>query len=409
MGKTDSVDLSRIRHRAKRDWLLLCGVQSFYWVTMTLHSSFLVFYLNKCNYPTTLIASLTLSMTVVNLFAQPIWGYIADAMIGIKRALMICFLGSIPVLLLLPVFVKYIWMTVLLNIIYAVFNYPLQGLTDSITSIAAERNQFVSYGFTRGCGSFSSAVVSLIVGYILDSTRTEILFTIEAVLLFLALLFTWWYKDTIYGKETAPAREAGRNRVLPAIKKLLKNPVYLLLILSITLMNTGNRTTLFFVPILIEEFGGNNAHLGWCLFLNCLLMAPCMVLHSHMIKRGVKNHVPLLIGAGFGIVRVLLMQLARSLQVLIPLQILQSFAYGFLQPSTVQAAGDSAEFEIRSTAISLAIAATTVFSTFIGQIGGSYLSGIIGIYPTFAVSAAGTFLGIVCYLPVIWKERRENL
>ena len=134
-----------------------------------------------------------------------------------------------------------------------------------------------------------------------------------------------------------------------------------------------------------------------------------MVLHSHMIKRGVKNHVPLLIGAGFGIVRVLLMQLARSLQVLIPLQILQSFAYGFLQPSTVQAAGDSAEFEIRSTAISLAIAATTVFSTFIGQIGGSYLSGIIGIYPTFAVSAAGTFLGIVCYLPVIWKERRENL
>lgn len=408
MQASEYNDLTGNKREARKDWLLLCGVQACYWLTMTMHSSFLVFYLNKCNYPTTLIATLTMTMTVINLFAQPIWGYVADAALGIKKTLLVCFLGSIPTLLLLPMAIKFIWVTIVINLIYAVFNYPLQGLTDSITSLAAEHNRYVVYGVTRGCGSIVSAFGSLAVGYVLNTTDTKVLFWIEALLLAAASVMTWRYRGIIYGKEPVLQKSENRSMVLPAIKKLMKNPVYLLLILSVTLMNTGNRTTLFFVPILIEEFGGNNVHLGWCLFLNCLLMPVCMITHSHLMKRGVKNHIPLLTGAFFGILRVGLMWFARSLEVLVPLQILQSFAYGFLQPSTVRAAEESAEIEIRSTAISLAVASTTVFSTFIGQIGGSYLSERIGVYPTFIVSAVGTFAGILCYMPIVWKDRRKK-
>ena len=47
MNEKTSVVTDKNRDTAKRDWLLLCGVQAFYWLTMTLHSSFLVFYLKK--------------------------------------------------------------------------------------------------------------------------------------------------------------------------------------------------------------------------------------------------------------------------------------------------------------------------------------------------------------------------
>ncbi len=394
------------RYAARRDWLILCGIQSFYWITMTLHSSFLVFYLNKCNYRTTTIAFITLAMTCVNLLAQPVWGYIADALIGIRNAIMICLLGSIPTLLLLPSMVQYVWLTVTLNLVYAIFNYPLQGLTDSITNIAAERNRFVVYGFTRGCGSLNSALASLLIGYVLNYTETSFLFVIEAGLLALAFFLISGYRNVEYGMGHVPEANRKKSGIWPAVIKLVRNPVYLTILLSITLMNTGNRTTLFFIPILIDEYGGSNIHLGYSLFLNCLLMAPCMVLQSRMIRKGVKNHIPILLGGFFGVARVFLMYFARTLPVLVGLQILQSFAYGFLQPSTVTAAGDASSIEIRATAISLAIAVTTVFSTFIGQIGGSMLADHIGIYQTFIVSAALTFLGILCYLPiVIWDKR----
>lgn len=395
--------------RAKRDWLILCGIQSFYWITMTLHSSFLVFYLNGCNYRTTTIAFITLGMTFVNLFAQPLWGYIADAVVGIRKAIMICLLGSLPTLLLLPFLVQYVWVIVVLNLLYAVFNYPLQGLTDSITNIAAERNCFVVYGFTRGCGSLSSALASLLIGYILNYTDTKLLFSIEAGILFMAFLFMTNYENVSYGypKKEAVKKERQSN-IGNAVLELIKNPAYLAVLLSVTLMNVGNRTTLFFVPILIDEYGGSNVHLGYSLFLNCIFMAPCMVIQSYMIKRGIKNYVPLMVGGFFGVLRAFLMYFARTLPMLVGLQILQSFAYGFLQPSTVTAAGDVSSLEIRATAISLAIAVTTVFSTFLGQIGGSILSEIVGIHATFVISAAVTFLGILCYMPMIYRDKRNG-
>lgn len=411
MSKTTEEGRAGDSRSAKKDWLLLCGIQVLYWSTMTLHSSFLIFYLNQCHYDTTVIATITLMMTVINLFAQPVWGYLADAFIGIKNALLICLMGSIPALVFLPLLVRYVWLMVAVNMIYALFNYPLQGLTDSVTNIAATNNRFVVYGFTRGCGSVGAALSSLLIGFVLDYTKTEVLFWIEAGALFLAFLLMARYQGVSYGIWRDPEEEpaaSGGGPLMQSIGQLLRSPAYVIMLLSVTLMNAGNRTTLFFVPILIEEFGGNNVHLGFSLFLNCILMAPCMVIQSYMIRKRVKNYVPLLLGASVGILRACLLYFAHTLPVLIGLQILQSFAYGFLQPATVTAAGEASPLEIRATAISLAIAVTTVFSTFLGQIGGSMLSDVIGIHRTFVVSAAVTFLGILCYLPVVQMERKRG-
>lgn len=400
----------KLRKKARKDWILLCGIEACYWLTMTLHSSFLVFYLKQNQYDTTLIAAITLGMTITNLFAQPVWGYIADAFCGIKKVLLICLAGSIPGLLLLPVVVKIVWITVLLNIVYAVFNYPIQGLTDSITNIAATRNKFVEFGFTRGCGSIASSIGSLGIGFILNSTDTAALFKIEAALLFAGALLLLSFKNIKYGIEDKNQNfVAAAANVKESVLHLIKDPVYIVTLLSITLMNTGNRASCFFTPILIEEYGGNNIDLGISLFLNCLLMMPCMIIHTKLLKKGVRNHWPLMFGAIMNVFRVGALYFAHTLPVLVGLQIIQSFAYGFLQPSTIAAASEASPIEIRSTAISMAVAVTTVFSTFIGQIGASYVSDFIGIHNTFLLSAFLVIIGIVIYFPIIIANKTKSL
>ena len=402
--KEDTESL-KLRRNAKRDWILLCGIEGCYWLTMTLHSSFLVFYLKQNGYDTTLIAAVTLGMTVINLFVQPLWGYVADAFLGIKKVLLICLFGSIPGLMLLPIVVRFVWVTIILNMLYAIFNYPIQGLTDSITNIAASRNKFVEFGFTRGCGSITASIGSLCIGFILNGTETSALFAIEAMLLFIGAILLVGFKNTKYGiKDEQTKFMPGTSNVKSAVLHLIKDPVYIITLISITLMNTGNRVSCFFTPILIEEYGGNNIDLGISLFLNCLLMMPCMIIHTKMLKKGIGNHIPLLFGAVMNIFRVGSLYFAHTLSVLVGLQIIQSFAYGFLQPSTIAAASEASPIEVRSTAISMAVAVTTVFSTFIGQIGASKISDYIGIHNTFLLSAVLIVVGIVIYLPVAFKK-----
>jgi PPP family 3-phenylpropionic acid transporter len=351
-------------------------------------------------------------MAVVNLIAQPLWGYLADARLGIKRVMIICMAGSIPVMIMIPPAVGSVFACFLLNILYSFFSNPLQGLTDSLTNITASKNRFVVYGFTRGCGSIAAAFTSLFVGSILDFAGIDKLFFIIAGLTAFGLLLMALFSGASYGVETGQQlgwnhKRPQRISIVVAASELFKNKKYILVVISAVLMNMGNRFALLYVPIMINNFTGTNYHLGFVLFLNCLLMAPCMILHSHLIKHKVSNRIPMLAGGAFAVARVLSLVFVNSLFTLVAVQILQSFAYGLMQPATVQAVGETSPLYLRSTAISLAMAVQIVFSTFLGSNLGSLMAGIIGLHRTLVLCAAITGLGVIVYLCATSDRRKK--
>ena len=397
-----------LRRQARKDWLALCGIQAAFWSVVTMQTSFLVSFLTRNGYSDTLTATIVFLTSMVNLAAQPMWGYVADAKWDLKRVILCCLGMSIPALVLMPAAVISVAFTIVLNLMYGFFNQPLQGLTDAITNITATHNSFVTYGFTRGCGSLAAALSSLFVGRLLDITGIETLFYLNAGLCALAFVLMLLYRGVSYGMPGTPRARLARERITirQAARTLIRNPFYVCLVLSSILLNTGNRISNLYVPIMINQFGGGSSHLGTALFLNCILMAPCMITHSWLIRRGVPNHFPYMAAGLFGVARVLSMGLAQDLNALIAIQILQSFAYGLMQPSTVQAIAEVSPLKLRSTAISLAIAVQTVLSTLIGNNLGSVLAGILGEQHTFFVFAGLTGAGVICYLPLL--RRRAN-
>ena len=394
----------QIKRLAIRDQVALCGMQATYWSVVTMQSSFLISFLKRSGYSTRLTALIIFLNAMANLIAQPIWGYLSDAKLGMKRVILCCLGLSIPALALMPVGAGSVGFTVMLNLMYSAFSQPLQGLTDAVTNLSSLRNKYVTYGFTRGIGSLTAAVTSLFVGSLLNVTGIESLFYINAGMLLIAFLMMLLFSGVSYGmpvKMDRGEQNAPKISVRYAVNTLIRHWPYVLLVLSNTLINVSNRLAHLFVPILIDELHGTHADLGIALFLNCILMAPCMVAHGWMMKRGIRNHWPYIAAGIFMSLRVVTMAFCRSLNAVISVQIFQSFGYGLLQPAMVRAVSEVSPLRLRATALSFATAFQIVFSTLLGNNLGSVCAGLIGRNATFAAGALLSVLGIVLYIPII--------
>lgn len=408
--KCDS-DKQRARRRsAIRDQIALCGMQATYWSVITMQSSFLISFLTQNGYSTDLTALIVFVNAIANLIAQPIWGYLADGNLGIRRVILCCLGFSIPALALMPAAVSSVGFTVVLNILYSAFSQPLQGLTDAVTNISSLRNKYVTYGITRGIGSLAAALASLLIGTLLNSSGITSLFYINAGLLLVAFLMMQLFSGVSYGIPQAterPEREAISIRY--AANTLIRHKPYVILVLSNTLINVCNRTSSLFLPILVGEMEGTSGDLGMALFLNCILMAPCMMAHGWMMKRKIRNHWPYMAAGAFMCMRLIAMAFCQDLTALLAVQILQSFGYGLLQPSMVRAVSEVTPLRLRATAISFATAFQIVFSTLLGNNLGSLCVQLLGRRITFLATAVVSALGVGLYIPVMtylnWKQK----
>ena len=403
-NKSITVPEQDLKRKAIRDQVALCGMQATYWSVTTMQSSFLISFLKQNGYSTSITATIVFINAIANLIAQPIWGYLSDSKLGIKRVIMCCLGLSIPVLALMPTAVSSFFFTFLLNILYSAFSQPLQGLTDAITNISSLRNKYVTYGITRGIGSLAAAFSSLFVGQLLNITGVKSLFYINAGLLLLAFMVMFLFSGVSYGMPNGTAASKRKDPTITiryAANALIRYKPYVLLVLSNTLINVSNRLAHLYVPIMVGEMNGTSADLGIALFLNCVLMAPCMVLHGWLMKKNITNHIPYIAAGVFMCVRATAMVFCSSLTSFLAVQILQSFGYGLLQPSTVRAVSDVSPLKLRATAISLATAFQIVFSTLLGSNLGSACADLIGRNATFMGSVILSFIGILLYIPVM--------
>lgn len=397
------------RRGAIRDQIALCGMQATYWSVITMQSSFLISFLTQNGYGTDLTALIVFLNAIANLIAQPIWGYLADGSMGIRRVILCCLGFSIPTLALMPAAVSSVGFTVLLNILYSTFSQPLQGLTDAVTNLSSLRNKYVTYGITRGIGSLAAAVSSLLIGSLLNISGIASLFYINAGLLLIAFLMMQMFSGVAYGMPQATeqhVKEAVSIRY--AANALIRHKPYVLLVLSNTLINVCNRTASLFLPILLGEMGGISGDLGLALFLNCILMAPCMMAHGWMMKRNIRNHWPYMAAGAFMCLRMIATAFCRDLTALLAVQILQSFGYGLLQPSMVRAVSEVSPLRLRATAISLATAFQIVISTLLGNNLGSFFAQLVGGKITFLAAAAVSAMGICLYIPVMNYLNRKS-
>lgn len=396
--------------RAKLDSVLLATTHAGFWAGSTVFGTFLITYLYANGYDASDVGLIMALMSICNVIAQPLWGYIADAKLKVRTTILLCLAASIPLVSLMPVFARTTVSLIIGCCIIACFENPLKGLLDSLTNQAESKNRYIIYGVARGCGSFFSAIASLVAGQLLVDLGMEWAFTIHGVLLAVAILALLVFSGVEYREGTAqtPVRQKkmGDISLAEAVRVLLGNRTYVFIFLSTILLNIGLKAALTFAPVMIADMGGTSAHTGYAMAVNTIGMLPCMIVYSWMDrKKGVSNNRLYLLACGFTIVRIASMAMVTSLNAIIVVQIINSLSYGFLQPAMIRAVSDATPMEYRSTAITLVTSGQLAISGLLGDYVAGELVEIIGMQTMFWICVVLAVLGALAYLPVCNQKK----
>lgn len=393
---------------------MLSTTHAGFWAGSTVFGTFLITYLYANGYDASDVGLIMALMSICNVVAQPLWGYIADAKLKVRTVTLLCMAAAVPLVSMMPLFARTSISLIIGCCVIACFENPLKGLLDSLTNQAEDRNQYIIYGVARGCGSFFSAVASLIAGELLVNIGIEWAFTIHGILLVIAILALVGYSGVECREDIAEApvrKSKKRNISFPAaLRALLSNHTYVFVFASTILVNIGLKAALTFTPVMIVDMGGTSAHTGYAMAINTVGMLPCMILYSWMFrKKGVSNHTLYLMACMFTIVRIASMAMAGDLNTIIVVQIINSLSYGFLQPAMICAVSNCTPLEYRSTAITLVTSGQLAISGLLGDYAAGELVELIGMQSMFWICVALAVLGMLAYLPVIPRKNPKGV
>lgn len=207
-------------------------VQGFYWMASCVFVSFFVRLLSSFGY-SDYECGIALSISALaTLFVQPMLGRLADEMKKVGKLLVLCFLVAIVFALLLLLFhsnriVTYIF----IFIIFGSFR-SLIYIIDLWSYATAGEDPSFSYGFTRSFGAVFYALSAFFFGYAIDLFSSKIIIPCFVIMSILALLMV------VFSPKESTKVVVKKNEIglLPAIKILLKNKHYMVLLVSYTLM-----------------------------------------------------------------------------------------------------------------------------------------------------------------------------
>jgi PPP family 3-phenylpropionic acid transporter len=400
------------RKRAIIDSVLLSGASASFYMGMTMHMSFVATFFTLRGYSATQIGIVVMVTMLVNLVMQPVWGFVSDKTGNIKRVLILLFALSIPVSISIPLLPNEFRYMVAIYALFACFRYPINGILDSLISVSALKNSVITYSVARGMGSAFSAIIAFFGGTLLDRIGIEKAFPIECGFYFLAICCLLAFSGKSYrhpsDTEVEIAESKERVTLSEATKELIKNRAYMLLLLSVVLVNIGTKAALTYTPVMINEFGGTISDNGYSMAINTSGMLPCMLIYSYMSKRGVSNNKLYILACLFTIARIMSLTLVKTVPALLAVQILNSMSFGFLQPATIAAISEVSPVRLRTTAITLN---TSVWGAVGSVLGGMVAGKVIDNYGSKVMFTGCTVLavlGIIVFFIVINEMKHKK-
>jgi len=253
------------------------------------------------------------------------------------------------------------------------------------------------FGMYRISGSLGWIMSTAISGLISESLGIETIFYISAILYLLSAIFIG-----ISVTEPSPRGMEVSTGINWAVLTREKN--FLILLVTIFLVNISATTFLSFLSLYINELGGSNMIIGWAFSIAAVTEVPCMVyLGALSDKIGRK---PLLVAALFSYpLRLFLYTVVSHPYLILPIQLLHGLTFGVLYVASVAFVSDITS-KSRGTALGLYNTAN-----FAGSAVGSALGGVIadnhGLINMYRFMTAFSFIPALLFT-FIAKETLRN-
>ena len=281
----------------------------------------------------------------------------------------------------------------------------LLPLTNVLAFVYEDCGAPANYGFARGCGGLSYAVMGLVLGRIITRTSEDILpFTYILFGLLLAAVL-WSYRRPPVSGATGPVKPAVRSQIsVPAFMKKYKRLTVLLT--AILLVYVSHNIINNYLIQIITDVGGTNADMGTAVFLASLFELPVMAAYSLLIRRFSDGCLLRLSLLAF-LAKHIITTFAASVGMIYLAQTFHMLSFGLFMPAAVSYIKAQVEPEdiVRGQSM------LTVFMTLsniVASLAGGALLEATSVHSTMLIVGVVTVAGVAVALPAIVDSRAEK-
>jgi len=334
---------------------------------------------------------------VFSMLLQAPWGALADR-IGRRMIIMLTTIAAAIISGLYPYASSFIQFLLL-----GLFWYAFLAAATTVTSvlaidIAGPVAVGKRFGMYRISGSLGWIMSTAIGGLISGSLGIRTIFHISAILYMLSAIF-------IGISMTEPSSRGGEVSTGIKWSGLIRDRNFLILLVTIFLVNIPAATFLSFLSLYINKLGGSDTIIGWAFSIAAVTEVPCMVyLGALSDKIGRK---PLIVAALFSYPpRLFLYAVVSYPYLILPIQLLHGLTFGVLYVASVAFVSDITS-EGRGTALGLYNTAS-----YAGSAAGSALGGVIadnyGLIDMYRFMTAFSLIPALLFTVMAKESRRKH-
>lgn len=379
-------------------------LHSFYWPVLCCSFSFgTVFFLSK-GYSNGETGAILAAASILSVLAQPAAAVLADRSERISMKQLIVILSAAGAALAA---VRFFCSNVpavpaVLFVLEQAIVGALQPLMNALGVQVMNRGGKINFGLSRGTGSMTYAVVSILLGLFLRTAKTDVLplFSIAFYVAFAVSVIKFPAQRHCETKKATPPEGPHGGGHASRTKADVR---FLLLLVAVALAFCSQSMIGSFMINIVKHVGGTAENVGITNGISAAIEMPAMTMFALLIKK-YRSGTLLKVSFAVFVCKALATMLAPSVAALYLVQALQFGAYALFIPASVYYANEV----IPESSLAKGQAALTTAATFGGVaanlLGGWILDGF-GVGAMLAVSVLSAVVGCAVGLPVIRRGR----
>lgn len=335
MNKVKPEDIS-----SKKLTLQYTFIQGGYWASFCATYGFATVFLLSRGFSTSQIGIAVAIANIMAVFMQPVFATVADeAKIISLHALSMLLTVLALIMFGLLLFSSNIFIaTAALFVLTNALSQTVQPLLNAVSFYYINRGVTMNFGLPRSMGSMSYAIVSTLIGYLVEIYGTNVIL-IVGVVLFAIIAITLYIMPKIdetallenKTKEETEDKAANKESFFAFFARY---KMFSVTLIGSTCIFIFHFMTNNYMLQIAERVGGNAATMGTALAIAAAFEIPAMMFSSQIMTKIKCNYLLILSGVFF-VVKCLIYLMATNIPMLYVSQGFQMISYAFFIPASV--------------------------------------------------------------------------
>lgn len=368
--------LSANQISSKKLTLQYAVVQGGYWASFCATYGFATVFLLSRGLTTSQIGVAIALANVFAVFLQPYFATIADEgkRISLHTLTILLDLGALVTFLLLLFTANFFLATFALFVLTNALSQTFQPLINAVGFYYINRGVTINFGLPRSIGSLSYAIVSTIIGYLVEIYGSNVILLAGVIILaIIAAMLHFMPRIEEVNDATKNADAAAKDSTTgkeSVFSFFLRYKLFSVALLGSSCIFIFHFATNNYMLQIVENIGGNASTMGTALSIAAACEIPAMMFSSQIMKK-IKYNYLLIISGIFFCVKAVIYLLATNIPMLYFSQVLQMISYAFYIPASVYFVNESMNEKDKVKGQAIMTGTTTL-----GGVIGSLLGGV---------------------------------